>query len=71
MMLVVKLARFAIVWTVALGAVLLFLEALGIRGSERPGFLTEGTTMTLLCVIAAEVVSAVIALTFIALWKKK
>jgi hypothetical protein len=70
-LLVVKLARFAVFCTVAFGAVLLSLEALGSRGgTQRPGFLTDGTTATLLWVIAAEVVSAMTALTVLSLWKR-
>jgi hypothetical protein len=70
MLLLIKLARFAILCTIGIGAVLLVMEAAGGSVSSRPGILTERTTMTLLCVIGAEVVAAIAALTCLAFWRK-
>ena len=69
-MVVIRLAGLAILGTIAVGAVLLVMEAAGGTVSSRPGFLTERTTMTLLCVIGAEVVATIAALAWLALWKR-
>jgi hypothetical protein len=64
-----KLARFAMLCTVAIGAVLLIMEIVGGPG-RRLGLLTERTTMTLLWVIGVELIATVAALACLALWKR-
>ena len=69
-MVVIRLAGFAIFCTITVGAVLLVMEAAGSTVSSRPGLLTEWTTMTLLCVIGAEVVATVAAVASLARWRR-
>jgi len=68
---VISLARFAILCTLGLAAALLLGDFLG-RGWSNGAlrFLSEQVVITLVCVIAAEVVAAIAAVTCMALWKQ-
>ena len=64
---IVKLARFAIISTLAFVVVLIFSEFLG---SYRPfHFLSENILLTIIYALAAEAVAAIAALTFLSLWR--
>lgn len=65
---IVRLARFAILGTLAFGALLLLAELLfGTRGSTH--FLTQQVVVSLVYAIAIEVVAATAAATCLALWR--
>jgi hypothetical protein len=65
--LIVKLARFAILCTLALMGVLLIFHLLT---NGRLGLLTESVVQSSLYVIGIEVIAAIAAATCLALWKK-
>jgi hypothetical protein len=67
---IIRLARFAILCTLALAAVLLLADFLG-RGwsTAELRFLSEKVVITFVYGIAAEVVAAIAAVTCMALWK--
>ena len=67
---IIRLARFAILCTLALAAVLLLADFLG-RGwsTAELRFLSEKVVITFVYGIAAEVVAAIAAATCMALWK--
>jgi hypothetical protein len=65
---IIRLARFAILCTLALAAVLLVADLLGRGTSLR--FLTEQVVITLVYGIAVEVAAAIAAATCVALWKQ-
>lgn len=67
---IITLARFVILCTLALAAVLLLADFAG-RGWSTPDarFLSEKVVITLIYAIAAQVVAAIAAITCLALWK--
>jgi hypothetical protein len=67
---IIRLARFAVLCTLALAAALLFADFLG-RGwsTAELRFLSEKVVTTFVCGIAVEVVAAIAAVTCMALWK--
>lgn len=67
---VIALARFVILCTLALAALLLLADFVG-RGWSTPDarFLSEKVVITLVYAIAAQVVAAIAAITCLALWK--
>ena len=68
---IISLARFAVLCTLALAALLLLADFLG-RGWSTASlrFLSEQVVVTLVYGIAAEVVVAIAAVTCMALWKQ-
>ena len=68
---IIKLARFAILCTLGLAALLLVADFLGRGWSDGSlRFLSERVVVTLIYGIAAEVVAAIAAVTCMALWKQ-
>ena len=67
---IIALARFVILCTLALAAILLLGDFVG-RGWSTPDarFLSEKVVITLIYAIAAQVVAAIAAITCLALWK--
>jgi hypothetical protein len=67
---IIKLARFAVLCTLALAAVLLLADFLGRGWSDASlRFLSEQVVIKFVYGIAAEVVVAIAAVTCMALWK--
>jgi hypothetical protein len=66
---IIRLVRFAILCTLALAAVLLFADLLAGAHRSDLRFLTENVVMSLVFAIAAEVIVAIAAATWVALWK--
>lgn len=68
---IIRLARFAILCTLGLTALLLLADFVGRGWSDVSlRFLSERVVITLVCGIAAEVVAAIAAVTCMALWKQ-
>ena len=67
---IIRLVRFAILWTLGLAAILLLADLLG-RGwsSADLRFLSEKVVVTFVYGIAAQVVGAIAAVTCLVLWK--
>jgi hypothetical protein len=67
---IIALARFVILCTLALAAILLLADFAG-RGWSTPDarFLSERVVVTLVYAIAAQVIAAIAAITCLALWK--
>ncbi len=67
---IIALARFVILCTLALAAILLLGDFVG-RGWSTPDarFLSEKVVITLVYAIAAQVIAAIAAITCLALWK--
>jgi hypothetical protein len=67
---IIKLARFGILWTLGLAVLLLVADFVG-KGWQFGDlrFLSERILVTFVCAVAAEVVAAIVSVTFLALWK--
>ena len=67
---IIALARFVILCTLALAAILLLADFVG-RGWSTPDarFLSEKVVITFVYAIAAQVIAAIAAITCLALWK--
>jgi hypothetical protein len=67
---IIALARFVILCTLALAALLLLADFVG-RGWSTPDarFLSERVLITFVYAIAAQVIAAIAAITCLALWK--
>ena len=67
---IIALARFAILGTLALAAILLLADFVG-RGWSTPDarFLSEKVVITLVYAVAAQVIAAIAAITCLTLWR--
>jgi hypothetical protein len=64
-----RLVRLGVLCTLALGAALLIIDVLRGPGRE-PAYLTQTVAQALIYAIAAQVIVAIAAATFMVLWKK-